>query len=79
MSVFQTSRQIRLQDITKRDIAAIVEDTLLSNEYFVHLQEKNASGCEELIRSILQGAEGVFLWVSLLLISLRMNFPACLR
>lgn len=75
MSVFQTLRQIRLQDITKRDVSAIVEDTLLGNEYFEQLQKKDASGCQELIRSILQGAEGVFLWVSLLLNLLEDELP----
>jgi hypothetical protein len=75
LSVFQATYQIRLQDITKRDISAIVEDTLLGNEYFAQLQKKDPSGCQELVKSILQGAEGVFFWVFLPLNLLEDELP----
>ncbi|KAH7305662.1 hypothetical protein BKA65DRAFT_531172 [Rhexocercosporidium sp. MPI-PUGE-AT-0058] len=67
MTVFQNSPQVRLQDITKGDMSALVEDSLLRNEYFHRLQTKAPIECQELINSILEGADGVFLWVSLLL------------
>jgi hypothetical protein len=59
MSVFRASHQIRLQDITKRDVSTVVQDTLFGNEYFQQLQKADPSGSQELIRSILQGAEGI--------------------
>jgi len=76
MTVFRNSFQIRLQDITKRDVSAVVEDSLFSNEYFNQLQKKDPAGCQELINSILQGADGVFLWVSLLLNLLEEELPS---
>ncbi|KAH8898426.1 hypothetical protein GQ53DRAFT_837333 [Thozetella sp. PMI_491] len=75
MTVFDASHQIRLQDITKGDISAMVEDILIRNEYFQRLQNEDDSGCRELIASIIQGADGVFLWVSLLLGLLEEELP----
>ena len=76
LSVFQNSTRVRLQDITARDVSTVVEDRLLGNEYFQRLEKSDASGCMELISSILEGAQGVFLWVTLLLNLLEDELPS---
>lgn len=75
MSVFEKSNQIRLQDITEADISIIVNDTLLGNEHFQELRRSDPHGCGQVLKSILVGAEGVFLRVSLLLNLLEDELP----
>ena len=70
MAAFDNCPRVRLQDITKRDISALVQDTLNRNVYFQRLKEKDAGGhwhYLSLVDSILDGADGVFLWVAIVL------------
>jgi hypothetical protein len=76
MDVFRHSHQIHLQDITKRDILAVVEDTLLDNQYFQRWMDKDQEKCQKLIALILREANGVFLWVTLLLNLLQDELPS---
>lgn len=62
---FQHSPQLRLELLTKGDIAVFVEDKLRENEQFKELEELYESECAELIKRLVQKASGVFLWVHL--------------
>ncbi|KAM7189474.1 hypothetical protein V8F33_010057 [Rhypophila sp. PSN 637] len=68
--------QVRLQKITRSDICSVVTETLDNNEFFDELkhQDRAASG-QGLINKILQGADGVFLWVAMLLNLLEDELP----
>ncbi|KAM7211953.1 hypothetical protein V8F06_012662 [Rhypophila decipiens] len=77
MAAFGNSHhQVRLQKITRSDICSVVTDTLDNNEFFDELkrQDRAASG-QGLINKILQGADGVFLWVAMLLNLLEDELP----
>ncbi|KAK0612560.1 hypothetical protein B0T17DRAFT_511741 [Bombardia bombarda] len=63
MNVFETSRQIRLQDITHGDISRMARGTLYENKYFLGLEGESVN----LVNSIINQAKGVFLWVKPLL------------
>jgi hypothetical protein len=70
MNGFPLSRRIHLQDLTANDIMVLVNDTLVANERFSELQVKDSQACRDLVDLIVKDAEGVFLWVNLLLKSL---------
>ena len=54
-----------LQQLTYNDINNYVRIELVDSERFVKLKTKDPSGCAELASSIVEKAEGVFLWVFL--------------
>lgn len=59
--------RIRLHDLTKYDIISFVQHSLQCHPIFRAQREVNDEDCEELIGVISQGADGVFLWVKLVL------------
>ena len=62
---------MHLEDLTRRDIASYVGDTLGSNRFFCQLAAgKDSDRCKELSSSIVSRAQGVFLWVFLVVNSL---------
>ena len=62
---------IRLEDLTWRDIQSYVKDTLGSNKLFRQLMVgKDSARCENLQVEIVRRAQGVFLWVFLVVRSL---------
>ncbi|KAL8897304.1 MAG: hypothetical protein Q9207_007278 [Kuettlingeria erythrocarpa] len=75
-TVFKTSYgtnhglMIRLQDLTRSDIMRFVEDRLAEGTQFVKLKNTNQA-YEDLVREILERSNGVFLWVYLVVRSLR--------
>jgi hypothetical protein len=67
---FPVSQQIALQSLTADDIQTLVVDRLEKDERFQKLREgseDNESRCDALVQKILDEAEGVFLWVVLVL------------
>ncbi|KAF7535658.1 hypothetical protein G7054_g5179 [Neopestalotiopsis clavispora] len=62
--------RIRLQDITRNDIINYVEGTLDVNTNFKRLQAQDSQGCQRMIQELADRADGVFLWVSLVLQSI---------
>jgi hypothetical protein len=60
----RTSR-LRLQDLTKNDIAHYVNDNLIENKHMQQLCSVDPVGAPKLIEEIVEKAEGVFLWVIL--------------
>jgi hypothetical protein len=67
MSVFPARQRIHLQDFTGSDITAMVNDMLETNESFAQLIREDEDASRKLVASIVKDAEGVFLWVVLLL------------
>lgn len=61
---------IRLQDLTRSDIRSFVEDRLAEGTQFVRLKSTDPA-YESLIHEILERSNGVFLWVYLVVRSLR--------
>lgn len=67
MSAFPVPQRIRLQDLTRKDISALVKSTLKASVPFLVLYKDDPFASENLVASIIDDAEGVFLWVVLLL------------
>jgi hypothetical protein len=68
--IFPVAQQITLQKLTKSDIVTLVTNRLEKNEAFAELRECSEDEnrrCDELVQNILGEAEGVFLWVVLVL------------
>lgn len=66
-SHLSVSRRIRLQDLTYKDIEALVHETLHDHAHFQWLMKKDSESCKLLLESVKMDAEGVFLWVVLAL------------
>lgn len=67
---FPVSQQITLQNLTENDIRTLVANRLQQNEAFAELGKRSEDEnrrCDELVQKILEEAEGVFLWVVLVL------------
>jgi hypothetical protein len=67
---FPVSQQITLQSLTADDIQTLVDNRLEKDERFQKLRESskdNESRCDALVQKVLGEAEGVFLWVVLVL------------
>ncbi|MCJ1397597.1 hypothetical protein MMC11_000792 [Xylographa trunciseda] len=63
-------RKLLLEDLTREDIRRYVKDLLDEHEQFIHL--KGINDCYgDLVREIVDKARGVFLWVFLVVRSLR--------
>lgn len=57
--------RIQLQDLTKYDMTSFVHHTLRSVRAFRVKMRSNSPDCQRLIKAIVDGSDGVFLWVSL--------------
>ncbi|KAM7203288.1 hypothetical protein V8F33_002279 [Rhypophila sp. PSN 637] len=64
------SHKMSLHDLTQNDISKLVTNTLNNHENFQRLQTTDPIGCQRLINEVVNDAEGVFLWVTLILRSL---------
>jgi hypothetical protein len=63
--VFEDCPSLRLQDLTQGDIEIFVRQNLYENQQMVELQRANSSGIRKLVDEIREKAEGVVLWVKL--------------
>ena len=61
---------LRLQDLTRKDIALYVCETLEKNDLFNQLRKRDNAHCVELVQEVVSKAQGVFLWVFLVVRSL---------
>lgn len=57
--------RIRLQDLTQNDIISFVRNSLWSHHVFREEINVNGDDCRDLIHAIISRADGVFLWVNL--------------
>ena len=62
--------RILLEELTQSDIESYVHSTLEENRLFYLLKEKEYKRCDELVDEIICRAQGVFLWVFLVVRSL---------
>lgn len=67
MSAFPAPQRIHLQDLTRKDISSLARSTLEGCEPFLALHKDDQVASEDLLISIVDDAQGVFLWVVLLL------------
>jgi hypothetical protein len=67
---FKGLPSLRLQDLTFDDIRLYVNDVLASDERFLALSEENPIQASTLVTEIVKKADGVFLWVKLVVKSL---------
>jgi hypothetical protein len=67
---FGNSPSLRLQDLTYEDIKLFVEGSLTSHPKWAKLIRENLKGAENLVVEIVSKANGVFLWVKLIVVSL---------
>ena len=61
---FSPKQRLRLQDLTREDIEKIVNDALQDHKHFLAIQ-KDPYKRKNFLQSIIYKAEGVFLWVTL--------------
>ena len=61
----------KLENLTKEDISLYVRDELEGNEAFRNLKRREGIACATLVEEIVDKAEGVFLWVFLVVRSLK--------
>ncbi|GME60049.1 P-loop containing nucleoside triphosphate hydrolase [Neofusicoccum parvum] len=62
---FQTGPNLRIEDLTYRDIVAFVESKFKESKGHAEMQVESPERAQELMRDIAVKASGVFLWVSL--------------
>ncbi len=65
INAFEHSAQLRLQDLTRRDIEMYVADRLLHDPRMATLLQENSCRGKQLVDEVVAKAEGVFLWVNL--------------
>ena len=70
MEAFKNGPKLRLQDMTAGDIHDFVNDRLKENKNMAQLMAKEPQATRDLINSVVRGADGVFLWVNLVIKSL---------
>ena len=68
-----SGQSLRLQDLTRNDIACFVRDNLEEDRNFRQLKLKDRR-YEDFVQEIVERASGVFLWVFLVVRSLRRGF-----
>ena len=64
---FSGEQRITIQIFTEEDIAELVKQRLSNRNLFKTLAEAHPNRCKELVGNLVKYADGVFLWVSVLL------------
>jgi hypothetical protein len=67
---FRNSSSLRLQDLTFEDIRRYTTDVLGNNDRFRHLTMREPLRAPALVEEVVMKADGVFLWVKLVIKSL---------
>jgi hypothetical protein len=76
MQAFSRKKKLQLQDITRGDIAAYVDDTIRSHEYIERIIAMDEPCVSGILYDLVDKASGVFLWVVLACRSLLEGFAA---
>ncbi|CZR67110.1 uncharacterized protein PAC_17009 [Phialocephala subalpina] len=74
---FSKRPSLRLQDLTQNDIHNFVEDRLLNDDYMKGLLKSDPERTRDLFDEIVGAADGVFLWVHLVVQSLLAGLSNC--
>lgn len=67
---FRETPQLKLELLTKQDIQHYVEDSLVTNKHFEEWSLADPSAAHDIVADVVQRANGVFLWVRLVVRSL---------
>lgn len=67
---FRACPSLRLQDLTSGDIQQYIDHELGNNAHMKVLREENPTMAQTLVSEIINKADGVFLWVKLVVLSL---------
>jgi hypothetical protein len=70
VDAFRSFPTLRLQDLTFNDIKQYVDDELAANNHMKELQKREPTEGPKLVVEIVDKADGVFLWVKLVVLSL---------
>lgn len=65
MTTFGQKPKMNLQDLTKRDVATYIQDTVASHPYMRSLSHQSQYQVDRITQKLAQKASGVFLWVIL--------------
>ena len=68
---FSQVRRLRLQDLNRIDLEAFVKERLTSHKLFSTLEYTEDTTQEKFVNQIADAADGVFLWATLVIITLR--------
>jgi hypothetical protein len=68
--IFRGAPTVKVQDLNRKDIDRYFRETLQQNSHWEHLSKKSRSESLALMTDIVQKADGVFLWVVLVIRSL---------
>ncbi|PCD32307.1 hypothetical protein FGRA07_09559 [Fusarium graminearum] len=79
VSAYQHLPKLHLQNLTRGDIEAFVEDTIGCHQYMKRLLKRSPSGARILLKQLVDKSSGVFLWVVLACRSLLSGFDDCDR
>jgi hypothetical protein len=67
INAFQGCPSLRLQDLTKSDMATLIEGELCAHPLMANLSKFSPAAADDLVSEMRDMAEGVFLWVSLVI------------
>ena len=62
---FERFALLQLHHLTRNDIDRHIQDKLVGTQTFLALKHRDGAGCAQLAQDIVEKAQGVFLWVSL--------------
>ncbi|KAF4946123.1 hypothetical protein FGADI_11401 [Fusarium gaditjirri] len=79
VAVYQNLPKLKLQDLTRKDIAAYVKDIIGGHPYMKRLLRRSPDGARSVINQLVDKSSGVFLWVVLACRSLLSGFEDCDR
>lgn len=74
VAVYENLPKLHLQDLTRKDIRAYVEDVIGSHQYIKRLLKRSPEGAKGMIEDLVNKSSGVFLWVVLACRSLLSGF-----
>ncbi|EEU35598.1 uncharacterized protein NECHADRAFT_86865 [Fusarium vanettenii 77-13-4] len=79
VAAYENLPKLHLQDLTRKDIRAYVEDVIGSHQYIKRLLKRSPDGVKGMMEDLVNKSSGVFLWVVLACRSLLSGFEDCDR
>ncbi|KAK7989946.1 hypothetical protein PG989_010261 [Apiospora arundinis] len=71
------THRIKLQDVTYGDIMDHINGSLEKDKSFQQLRVEDPNGCKMMIQELAQRADGIFLWVTLVIKSIQRGLSNC--
>ncbi|KAI8654269.1 hypothetical protein NCS56_01383700 [Fusarium sp. Ph1] len=79
VAAYENLPKLHLQDLTRKDIRAYVEDVIGGHQYIKRLLKRSPEGAKGMMEDLVNKSSGVFLWVVLACRSLLFGFEDCDR